>query len=262
MIQGLAVVKKSERLADGIYSIWLDTEIAKTAMPGQFVMVNTHSDAHLLGRPISISDIRKEAGQIRLVFRVVGYGSRELSEAKVGDSFELMGPMGNGFPVDKLSPETKVLLMGGGIGAPPLLGLANKLKKYGVEQVSAVLGYRGETGGLFLAEDFKKFANVYIATDDGSSGTHGTVVDAVRENDIQADIIFACGPMPMLSAIKKLAAEKGISAYISLEERMACGVGACLGCVVKTKKVDGHSHVNNSRICTEGPVFEAEEVEI
>ena len=101
-----------------------------------------------------------------------------------------------------------------------------------------------------------------MATEDGSVGTKGNVMNTIEENHLQADVIFACGPMPMLRAIKKYAEEKKIKAYISLEEHMACGVGACLGCVVKTKEVDHHSHVHNARICTDGPVFDAEEVEI
>ena len=115
---------------------------------------------------------------------------------------------------------------------------------------------------LFLKEDLEKNGTVYIATEDGSVGTKGNVMNAIEENHLQADVIFACGPMPMLRAIKKYAEEKKIKAYISLEEHMACGVGACLGCVVKTKEVDHHSHVHNARICTDGPVFDAEEVEI
>ena len=109
---------------------------------------------------------------------------------------------------------------------------------------------------------YEKNGTVYIATEDGSVGTKGNVINAIEENHLQADVIFACGPMPMLRAIKKYAEEKKIKAYISLEEHMACGVGACLGCVVKTKEVDHHSHVHNARICTDGPVFDAEEVEI
>ena len=101
-----------------------------------------------------------------------------------------------------------------------------------------------------------------IATEDGSVGTKGNVIDAILENHLEADIIFACGPMPMLRAIKTYAKEYNIDAYISLEEHMACGVGACLGCVVQTKEVDHHSHVNNARICTDGPVFHAQEVDI
>ena len=122
------------------------------------------------------------------------------------------------------------------------------------------MGYRD--ADCFLREDFEKNGEVYIATEDGSVGTKGNVMDAIRENALKADVIYACGPMPMLRAIKRYAEEAGINAYISLEERMACGVGACLGCVCKTTKKDAHSHVNNARICTDGPVFEAKEVEI
>ena len=123
-----------------------------------------------------------------------------------------------------------------------------------------IVGYRDNQ--LFLKEDLEENGTVYIATEDGSVGTKGNVMNAIEENALQADVIFACGPMPMLRAIKKYAEEKEIKAYISLEEHMACGVGACLGCVVKTKEVDHHSHVHNARICTDGPVFDAEEVEI
>ena len=127
-------------------------------------------------------------------------------------------------------------------------------------ETNIIVGYRNND--LFLKEDLEKYGNVYIATEDGSVGTKGNVMDAIAENGLQADIILACGPMPMLRAIKQYVQEQKITAYISLEERMACGVGACLGCVVKTKNKDAHSHVNNARICTDGPVYLASEVEI
>ena len=115
---------------------------------------------------------------------------------------------------------------------------------------------------LFLKEDFDKESEVLIATMDGSAGTKGTVIDAMNAENVTGDVVCACGPMPMLRAVKKYAEEKGMTAYISLEERMACGVGACLGCVTKTKEKDEHTHVNNTRICVEGPVFEASVVDI
>ena len=121
------------------------------------------------------------------------------------------------------------------------------------------MGYRDE---LFLTEELGKNGSVFIATEDGSAGTKGNVLDAVRENDIQADIIYACGPTPMLRALKAYAQEKGIECWISMEERMACGIGACLACVCQSKEVDGHSHVHNKRVCKEGPVFLASEVEL
>ena len=139
---------------------------------------------------------------------------------------------------------------------PPIVQLAKELE--GDKKV--VAGYRDHQ--LFLKEDLEKYASVFIATEDGSVGTRGNVMNAVEEQGLEAEVIFACGPMPMLRAIKQYAATKGIPAYISLEERMACGVGACLGCVCKTTEKDHHSHVNNTRICTDGPVFPAEYVDI
>ena len=150
-------------------------------------------------------------------------------------------------------------MLGGGIGVPPILELAKRLSESG-EDITVIPGYRDSS--MFLKEDFEKYAKTLVATEDGSFGTKGNVMDVIREHGLKPDVIYACGPMPMLRAIKQYAQENGAVAYISLEERMACGVGACLGCVVKTKEVDHHSHVNNARICTEGPVFEASEVEI
>ena len=122
-----------------------------------------------------------------------------------------------------------------------------------------VLGYRD---ALFLNDEFEQYGKVYVATEDGSAGTKGNVIDAIRENGLDAEIIYACGPTPMLRALKAYAAEHGIECWLSLEEKMACGIGACLACVCKSKDIDEHSHVHNKRICKDGPVFAAEEVEL
>ena len=114
---------------------------------------------------------------------------------------------------------------------------------------------------MFLCEEMKAYGEVYVATEDGSAGTKGNVLDAIRENGLKADVIYACGPTPMLRALKEYAKENGIECWISMEERMACGIGACLACVCKSKDKDHHTNVNNKRICKEGPVFLAEEVE-
>ena len=153
----------------------------------------------------------------------------------------------------------KPLLMGGGIGVPPMVQLGKTLKANGCTQVQTIAGYRDE---LFLAEELGASGAFYVATEDGSAGTKGNVLDAVREQGIEADVIYACGPKPMLRAIKAYAEEKGIECYLSMEERMACGVGACLACVCKSKDVDSHSHVHNKRVCKDGPVFNAEDIEI
>ena len=130
----------------------------------------------------------------------------------------------------------------------------------GKADVTMVMGYRDQN--LFLKEEFEKNGKLFIATEDGSFGTKGNVLNAIEENGLEADILFACGPKPMLRALKTYAAEHGIQAWISMEEKMACGIGACLACVCQSKEVDGHSHVHNKRICKDGPVFRAEEVEL
>jgi dihydroorotate dehydrogenase electron transfer subunit len=141
-----------------------------------------------------------------------------------------------------------------------MLQLAKELKETGRTESRIIVGYRDRE--TFLKEDLEKYGEVFVATEDGSVGSKGNVMNAIGENALTADLIFACGPMPMLRAIKQYAKQNGMEAYISLEERMACGVGACLGCVCRTKNVDAHSHVKNARICTDGPVFDAKEVEI
>ena len=248
-----AKVLSQEMLADGIYSLWIETEAARTARPGQFVSVYCSDGSHMLPRPISICEINAEEGKLRLVYRVVGEGTAEFSGRKAGDKLEILGPLGNGFPLKGKKP----LLMGGGIGVPPILELAKQMQ---CEKKQIVVGYRNAQ--TFLKEEFKAAGELYISTEDGSVGTKGNVMDAIRENALEADVIYACGPTPMLRAIKKYAEENGIECYISLEERMACGIGACLACVCKSREKDAHSNVNNKRICKDGPVFLSTEVEI
>lgn len=259
-----AFIVKQEKTADNVFSTVMRSGAAAYASPGQFVMVGSHSDSHLLKRPISICAADPEKGLVRLVYRTVGFGTRELSLGKEGESFSLLGPLGNGFPPDAAEGKKNILLIGGGIGAPPLLFLARGLRFKGIgkDSITAVLGYRSEAAGLFLTDEFKEEGQLIIATDDGSAGTKGTVMDAVKENGLAPDLIYACGPLPMLKAVKAFAADRKIPAYISLEERMACGVGACLGCVTRSVDKDSHSGVRNKRVCTEGPVFDAYEVEI
>ncbi|MDF2486984.1 MAG: Dihydroorotate dehydrogenase, electron transfer subunit, iron-sulfur cluster binding domain protein [Herbinix sp.] len=246
------IITEQTMLAEDIYSMWIKAEdIASTAKPGQFVSLYCQDGSRLLPRPISICEIDKVQGTVRLVYRTAGKGTKEFSKLKPGDTIEVMGPLGNGFTLEG----KKALLIGGGIGIPPMLELAKNLHC----EKQMVLGYRDTT---FLEDEFTPFGKVYLATEDGSKGTKGNVLDAIRENNLEADIIFACGPTPMLRGIQAYALEKGIKCQLSLEERMACGIGACLGCVCKTKEVDHHSNVKNTRICLDGPVFYAEEVEL
>ncbi|MCD7921684.1 MAG: dihydroorotate dehydrogenase electron transfer subunit, partial [Clostridiales bacterium] len=152
--------------------------------------------------------------------------------------------------------EKKAFLIGGGIGVPPMLELSKQLSC----EKQIILGYRDRH--LFLLDEFQKQGEVYVATEDGSAGTKGNVLDAIRANGLTADILYACGPAPMLRALKTYAKEQDMECWISMEERMACGIGACLACVCRSKEVDGHTNVHNKRICKEGPVFDAREVEL
>lgn len=255
----MAIVEKQTEIASGIFDMWISTELAKQAKAGQFICIYPENASTLLPRPISICEADPAGNRLRVVYRVAGKGTAEFSGYRKGQKIAVLGTLGNGYPVEKLNENASVkraLLLGGGIGIPPMLQLAKELHC----EKEIVLGYRDS--GQFLKSDFEPYGTVRTAAEDGSIGTRGNVMTVVKEEKLTADVILACGPMPMLKAIREFAAEAGIPAYISLEERMACGVGACLGCVCRTKEKDHHSHVNNARICTDGPVFEAQEVEI
>lgn len=254
-----AVVLKQSCIAPDIYDMWIDTKMAKDVKPGQFIGIYPRDKSMLLPRPISICEVDREQNCIRIVYRKAGKGTEEFSGYKPGESIEILGVLGNGFPLEKAKGR-KCFLIGGGIGIPPILQLAKELKGRSDCETDVIAGYRD--ADMFLSEELKQYGRFYAATEDGSAGSKGTVLDAIEENGLKADVIYACGPMPMLRAIKRFAEDKGMEAYISLEERMACGVGACLGCVCKTVHKDHHSHVNNARICTDGPVFDAKEVDI
>lgn len=247
-----ADIVRQENIATDIFSMIIKAkEIAATAKAGQFVDLYSSDGSRLLPRPISICSIDRDAGTLRLVYRVAGKGTKEFSTLTSDHQIDVLGPLGNGFTLS----DKKAIIIGGGIGIPPMLQLAKSLDC----EKSIVLGYRDEE---FLSAEFKKHGNVYMSSDNGAFGVKGTVMDAIREYGITGDIIYACGPLPMLRAIKEYAAQNSIEAQISLEERMACGIGACLGCVCSSTKVDDHSKVKNKRVCKDGPVFDAREVEL
>lgn len=250
----IAIVVSQKCIGTDIYSMWIKTKAAEKAVAGQFISVYCKDKTKLLPRPISICQVNKKESTLRIVYRVVGSGTVEMSGYKSGDGVEIIGPLGNGFMQRK---GKKAILIGGGIGVPPMVQLAAELKDKA--EVQIVAGYRDE---LFLTEELKNNGTLYVATEDGSTGTKGTVIDAIKERAVKGDVIYACGPTPMLKAIKEYALEKGIECQLSLEERMACGIGACLACVCKSKEKDHHTNVNNKRICKDGPVFFAEEVEL
>ena len=250
MVKERAVIVSQKCIGTDIYDMVLSfPRGVKEAKPGQFIAMYCEDGTKLLPRPISICGIDAENGTLRVVYRIAGEGTRLFSKMKEGDSLEVLGPLGNGFTMK----EEKAIIVGGGIGIPPMLELAKQLSC----EKTVVLGYRDE---LFLKEEFDACADVVVATEDGSCGTKGTVIDAINEANVDGTMIYACGPMPMLKALAEYAEAHDMEAQISLEERMACGIGACLGCICKTKKKDHHTNVNNQRICKDGPVFDAKEV--
>ena len=247
-----AKIVRQDEIATDIYSMVIQApEIASQAVPGQFIDVYSADGSKLLPRPISLCEIDRAAGTLRIVYRIAGKGTKEFSMLTSDHTITILGPLGIGFTkMDK-----KAFLIGGGIGIPPMLQLAKELTC----EKSIVLGFRDEE---FLSEEFEPYGTVYKSSDNGAIGVKGTVMDAIRQYGIEGTEIYACGPTPMLRAIQSYALEHGIEAQLSLEERMACGVGACLACVCKSKEIDDHSQVKNKRVCKDGPVFYAEEVEL
>ncbi|MCL2353493.1 MAG: dihydroorotate dehydrogenase electron transfer subunit [Defluviitaleaceae bacterium] len=238
----------SENIKSDIYKMTLKTpQIAKGSKPGQFVMIYLDNGVNLLPRPISIADVDGE--NLTIIYHVVGDGTKKLSQMKKGDIVRILGSLGNGFDVDAKSE--KALLIGGGIGTPPMYLLARHLISLGVE-VDVVAGFRN-MDQVILQKEFEALgAKVHIATDDGSAGFEGNVVELLNNNpQINHQVAYACGPTPMLKGVAGWAKESGTKLFVSLEERMACGIGACFACISKNK--DGV----NKKVCIDGPVFEA-----
>lgn len=250
-------VLSQEQIAPGVYSMWISTEkIAAEAKAGQFISLYCNDASRILPRPISICEVDSKNNALRIVYRVVGKGTDEFSHYCAGDTIPVLGPLGNGFSLR----DKKAMLIAGGIGIPPMIELAKELKANGVEEIISVIGYRD--GDLFLKKELEQYGTVYVATEDGSAGTKGNVMNAIDEHGLTADVIYSCGPKPMLKAVQAFGLKHEIETQLSLEEKMACGVGACLACVCQSKEVDDHSHVHNKRVCKDGPVFDAREVEL
>ncbi|MCL2086481.1 MAG: dihydroorotate dehydrogenase electron transfer subunit [Oscillospiraceae bacterium] len=249
-------VIEKKAISAGVYSFTvLCGDIAALAVPGQFVHIKV--EGFTLRRPISICDIDKDEGTIRIVFEVRGCGTAKLAETRVGDSIDLLGPLGNGFelPSQTENSSLNAILIGGGMGVAPLYGMA----KLHANKAVALMGFRGYDK-IILADDFKQTgAQVIICTQDGSVGTKGLVTEPLNkllESD-DVGVVYACGPVPMLKAVAEICTRANVLCRVSLEERMACGVGACAGCACKSVGETGEQMV---RVCKEGPVFNAREV--
>lgn len=246
-----ANILKNKRISDNIFDMLLYCpQIAENSIAGQFVNVYTGRGEYILPRPISICEADKQKKTIRLVYQVVGSGTKIFSEFKENDSIQILGPLGNGF---SLNPLGNHVIIGGGIGIPPLLELVKNLK-------GNIYVFLGSRTIPVLKDEFEKYSNyVYVSSDDGSSGFHGNVMQLVNNINPSVDYIYACGPKVMLNAVSKWAYEKNIDAQISMEERMACGIGACVGCAVKIRKKDKEDW-ENLKVCKDGPVFLSSEV--
>lgn len=242
-------ITDAECLAPGIYSLTAAAPpLAAVAQPGQFAQLLVPGKT--LRRPISICEIGVEEGLLRFVFQVRGEGTAWLSGLKKGDTLSLLGPLGKGFALGDCS--RRALFVGGGIGVPPLLQAA---RAFGKNAVLAA-GFRSREN-IILTRDFERAGcRVLLATDDGSFGHHGTVAELI--DALQFDVIFACGPKPMLKAVAAIAREHGVPCQVSMEERMACGVGACLGCAIKLH--GGAAGWHYGHVCSDGPVFDSESI--
>lgn len=242
-------------LRRGLFDYTIDCEqIARDAKPGQFVHVLCGGDT-FLRRPISICDVT-EGRYVRFVFEVRGKGTERLANASVGSMLDVLGPLGNGFDVTfpDSTADGDVILIGGGIGVFPLLNLARKLP----ESPIAMLGFR-DAENVVMADEFSRVCReVFVASDDGSAGYHGFVTDMLKNHVMSGKNVkraYVCGPKPMMKIAAEFCSENGIKCYISMEERMGCGVGACVTCTCTMK--DG----SRKRVCKDGPVFNGAEVD-
>ncbi|WCK53052.1 dihydroorotate dehydrogenase electron transfer subunit [Aneurinibacillus sp. Ricciae_BoGa-3] len=257
-------VKSNRQIADRIFRMEVQGEqIAKMTAPGQFVHVKCGTGIDpLLRRPISICDLNQEEEVLTMIYRAEGHGTRVLSEYVPGQSVDILGPLGQGFPIDGREKGEHALLVGGGIGVPPLYYLGKQLKSMGVN-VTYVIGF-GNAGQVFLEEELSHVGTVHVVTVDGSRGVKGFVTDVLKEEYQLAendwDALYACGPLPMLTALQERYQSSGKEGYISLEQRMGCGIGACLACVCPVQDAAGGKKYR--KICSDGPVFPFGEVKL
>ncbi len=250
--KAFAKVLRNENIAPGIYDLLVKTPQAADAQAGQFVEI--YCPGKTLRRPISICEIDKVAGTLRMVYMVKGEGTLWLSQVKVGDTLDLLGPLGHGFD---LSQSKDAIVIGGGIGVPPMLETAKLQGK----QCDAILGFRTASAAILL-DDFEQVCNeVMLCTDDGTLGLKGFVTDILEKRLASRqpfDLVCACGPMVMLKNVAKLCEKYNVSCQVSLEERMGCGIGACVGCAVRIQ--DEAGTVRSAQVCRYGPVMDAKEV--
>ncbi|WP_026689968.1 dihydroorotate dehydrogenase electron transfer subunit [Alteribacter aurantiacus] len=250
-VEAMTVVSQ-RTIANNIYECSLKGDLVSVMNePGQFVHLKvTDGIEPTLRRPISICSVDTNERTFTMVYRVEGIGTKKLSHKLPGERVNVLGPLGHGFPMEELKSESHCLLVGGGIGVPPLYELAKQLTSKG-HSVTAVLGFRSKED-VFYEREFSRLGPTFVATEDGSYGEMGFVTDVIGAKQLTGDCYYACGPRPMLKAIES---NMPIPGFLSLEERMGCGIGACLACVCDMKNEAGYR-----KVCSDGPVFKAGEV--
>ncbi len=260
--QEMLGVVENESIAENIYRMKLTGNMAKRmSQPGQFIHLRCADGfAPLLRRPLSICDVDQSASEMSIIYRLEGEGTRRLSAKQKGDVLDALGPLGRGFPINASGKGDRALIVGGGVGVPPLYYLSKQLVARGV-QVTHVLGF-GSRGASFLTDEFARLGKTYVTTLDGSLGTKGMVTHVLDSLPLNSwKTVFACGPVPMLRALSdrfcsRNAPQPAPEVFLSLEERMGCGIGACFACVCRTP----HSDTDYRKVCADGPVFKLGEV--
>lgn len=253
MKERILTVVGNKAVADGIYKMTLKGDV-ESVRAGQFVHISVPSDMRLLRRPFGVSEYDFVKGTVSVLYAIVGDGTRILSAVKEGTELACILGLGNGFP--EIPGAKKIALLGGGMGVVLFPALAKELAAVGIE-TSAYIGFANQSK-IICKEETAQYAAVKVSTDDGSYGVRGYAADMLREdiaNGAKFDAVFCCGPEPMFKALQK--SPLGVPTYISLEERMGCGVGACLTCSCKIKTADGDKYL---RVCKDGPVFPIEKV--
>lgn len=257
IVQDEMVVTAQKEIARNIFEMKLTGKlVGEITSPGQFVHIRV-SDTYdyPLRRPISIASIDEKANEMTILYRAEGNGTKQLSKKKEGDPINVLGPLGNGFPVNETEEGETAILVGGGIGVPPLYELSKQLAAKGVTCIH-ILGFQS-ADVVFYEEQFKALGETHIATVDGTAGTEGFVTDVMDTLGREFSTYYSCGPMPMLKAVQAMYAGK--KGFLSFEERMGCGIGACFACVCETTKETDKSYI---KVCSDGPVFPAGVVSI
>ncbi|MFJ7933078.1 dihydroorotate dehydrogenase electron transfer subunit [Sporosarcina sp. NPDC096371] len=252
IIQDRMQVLSQRQIAHNIFEMTLAGKlVGEITSPGQFVHIRVaDSFEPLLRRPISIASIDQQAGQMTIIYRAEGRGTTLLSQKRADDEVDVLGPLGNGFPVEETASGETAILIGGGIGVPPLYELSKQLTAKGVKCIH-VLGFQSENV-VFYEEKFAELGDTHIVTVDGTAGTAGFVTTVMETLGNDFGTYYSCGPMPMLNAVQTM--YEGKKGFLSFEERMGCGIGACFACVCQTTEGNDKAYV---KVCSDGPVFPA-----